>query len=153
MLQFDHITNEGGRVTQSSFRRFAGVLFIALAAGLGYLAGLLTPTLAGPAHSADVPETGLINEAWQLVEANFLDTLPTAQTRTYAAIRGMLSTLSDPYTVLIDPPAAQLETDQLRGKFGGIGADLRRDVEGRTLLTPYPDGPAARAGVFDGDQL
>ena len=140
-------------MTQLTFRRIAGVLFVALATGIGFVAGLLTPTLAGPAGSVDVPATTLIDEAWQLVEVNFIGTLPAAHTRAYAAIRGMLLTLNDPYTVLIDPPAARLESDQLRGRFGGIGADVRRDGEGRTRLAPYPDGPAARAGVIDGDQL
>jgi len=65
----------------------------------------------------------------------------------------MLSALSDQYTVLIEPPATRLETDQLRGQFGGIGADLRRDAEGRTHLTPYPDGPAAKAGAIIDDEL
>jgi carboxyl-terminal processing protease len=65
----------------------------------------------------------------------------------------MLAALGDQYTVLIEPPAARLESDQLRGEFGGVGADVRRDAAGRTLLSPYPDGPAARAGVVEGDEL
>jgi carboxyl-terminal processing protease len=140
-------------VTSFNFRRITGVLFIALAVGFGYLAGLLTPSLALPVRSADVSSTTLVDEAWQLVDDHFIGTIPSTQTRVYAAIRGMLTTLDDPYTVLVEPPAAKLETDQLRGSFGGIGADLRRDAEGRTLLSPYPDGPAARAGAADGDQL
>jgi carboxyl-terminal processing protease len=137
----------------SNFRRVSGVLFISLAMGLAYLAGLLTPTITRSAGSADASATALIGEAWQLVDGHFFGTLPPTQTRTYAAIRGMLSALNDQYTVLIDPPATRLETDQLRGQFGGIGADLRRDAEGRTLLTPYPDGPAAKAGAIEGDEL
>ncbi len=137
----------------SIFRRVSGVLFISLAMGLGYVAGLLTPTITQSAGSTDASATVLIGEAWQLVDGHFFGTLPPTQTRAYAAIRGMLSALNDQYTVLIEPPATRLETDQLRGQFGGIGADLRRDAEGRTLLTPYPDSPAAKAGVVEGDEL
>ena len=143
-------------MSASTFRRITGVLFLILVVGFGYLAGLLTAmrALPGyPADTADVAPTALLDEAWQRVDAHFIGTLPTTQTRVYAAIRGMLGSLNDPYTILIDPPAAQLENDQLRGSFGGIGADLRRDAEGRTVLSPYPDGPAATAGVLDGDQL
>jgi carboxyl-terminal processing protease len=140
-------------VTSSTFRRITGVLFVSLALGIGYVAGLLTATATQSAGSSDPAAIALIDQAWQLIDAHFFGTLPTTQTRTYAAIRGLLGTLSDPYTVLIEPSAAKLESDQLRGQFGGVGADLRRDPEGRTLLAPYPDGPAARAGALDGDQL
>jgi len=144
---------ESVRVKSSIFRRVSGVLFISLAVGLGYVAGLLTPTLTQSAGSTNPSATALIGEAWQLVDGHFFGTLPPTPTRTYAAIRGMLSALNDQYTVLIEPPATRLEADQLRGQFGGIGADLRRDAEGHTLLTPYPDGPVAQAGVIEGDEL
>lgn len=139
-------------MSSSSFRRIAGVLFVCLALGVGYIAGLLT-TLADAAGSGAPSTTALIDETWQLVESHFFGTLPTTQTRAYGAIRGLLASLNDPYTVLIEPPAARLESDQLRGQYGGIGADLRRDAEGHTLLSPYPDGPAARAGALEGDEL
>ncbi|HEY4691723.1 MAG TPA: S41 family peptidase [Anaerolineae bacterium] len=140
-------------MSASTFRRIAGVLFVSLALGVAYLAGLLTESAIRPAGSADASSAMLIGEAWQLVDGHFFGTLPTTQTRTYAAIRGMLTPLKDPYTVLIEPSAAKLESDQLRGQFGGIGADLMRDAEGHTRLSPYPDGPAARAGVLEGDEL
>ena len=139
------------RVTRSTFRRITGVLFISLTLGLSFLGGVLFATARHSAGSSQAP--ALIEQAWQLIETHFFGTLPTTQTRAYAAIRGLVDTLGDPYTVLIEPSAAQLESDQLRGQFGGIGADLRRDAEGRTLLAPYPAGPAARAGALDGDQL
>jgi carboxyl-terminal processing protease len=144
-------------VTSTIYRRVAGVLFLSLALGLAYLAGVLSVSggaAAGtPGGSASADAASLVDEAWQLVDSHFFGTLPTTQTRVYAAIRGLLGALNDPYTVLIEPPAAKLESDQLRGEFGGIGADLRRDAAGNTLLAPYPDGPAARVGALDGDRL
>ena len=139
-------------MTATTFRRVTGVLFVLAALGLGYVAGRLTPAgEPGASHSA--PAGALYEEAWQLVDRHFFGALPPTQARTYAAIRGMLAALGDQYTVLIEPPAAQLESDQLRGEFGGVGADVRRDAASRVLLSPYPDGPAARAGVAEGDEL
>lgn len=144
--------SESTRVTSNKFRRIIGVLLLTLILGLGYLAGLYTSIIILPATHLSDSDT-LIAQAWELIESEFYGTLPTTRTRTYAAIRGILGSLDDPYSVLIEPPAAQLESDQLRGEFGGIAADLRRDAEGRTLLSPYPDGPAATAGVLESDEL
>jgi len=140
-------------LSPTSFRRVTGVLFVCLAAGLGYLAGLLTANAAQLERPPLGAAGGLIDQAWTLVDDHFYGTLPTTQTRAYSAIRGLLSSLSDPYTVLIDPPSAKLESDQLRGQYGGIGVDVRRDAQGRTRLSPYHDGPAARAGVIEGDEV
>ena len=136
-----------------TFRRATGVLFVLAALGLGYVVGQLTPAAGDPSASSGSPTGALYEEAWLLIDRHFFGTLPPTQTRTYAAIRGMLAALDDQYTVLIEPPAARLESDQLRGEFGGVGADVRRDAAGRVLLSPYPDGPAARAGLVEGDEL
>ena len=140
-------------MTSSTFRRIAGVLFVCLALGAAYLAGLVTRPAIQAVSAADHQTAALIDEAWQLVDDQFYGALPSQSTRAYAAIRGLLSSLNDSYTVLIEPPAAKLESDQLRGRFGGIGAELRRDADGRTRISPYPNGPAARAGVAEGDEL
>lgn len=95
----------------------------------------------------------LLDEVQGLVDKVYLREQPAYDQRQYAAIRGMLSSLSDPNTFFIDPPVAQSEADALAGTYGGIGVQLRRDEMGQFVLYPFPDGPAAAAGIEDGDAL
>jgi carboxyl-terminal processing protease len=92
-------------------------------------------------------------QAWKLVEKDFIHPLPSSQVRVYGATRGMLSTLSDPYTVLVEPQQHQREKEDLQGSFGGVGVTMRRNAQGDLVLTPLPDSPALRAGILDGDVL
>jgi carboxyl-terminal processing protease len=93
-------------------------------------------------------------EAWSLVKQNFLGQLPNAHQMTYGAIRGMLAELKDPHTLFEEPRQRQLEKDEHRGRFGGIGVWIYlREADRQFVLTPIENGPAARAGVRDGDVL
>jgi carboxyl-terminal processing protease len=92
-------------------------------------------------------------EAWDHIEQSFYGELPSARERTYGAIRAVLALLNDPYTIFVEPQPRELERDHMRGAFGGIGVDLWRDAGGRMVLCPYPDSPAERAGVLEGDIL
>ncbi len=96
---------------------------------------------------------GVFWEAWDRVEQYFYGELPSPRERTYGAIRETLALLNDPYTVFIEPQSRELEQDRMRGSFGGIGVTLWRDAEGQMVLSPYPDSPAERAGVREGDIL
>ena len=98
-------------------------------------------------------DEGLMNEAWQIIREDFYGSIPSEQKRTYGAIKGSVQTLEDPYTYFIEPEPAVREQERLRGKFGGIGAYLALDEQGRVTLTPMVDRPAARAGVKKGDIL
>ncbi len=95
----------------------------------------------------------LLDEVQVILEQSYLRTLPPVRVREYAAIRGLLSSLEDRNTFLIDPPVAASEQHVLSGAYGGIGVSIRRDEQGRIILTPFADGPAARAGVVEGDRL
>jgi carboxyl-terminal processing protease len=88
-----------------------------------------------------------------LLKANFLDQIPDEKQQVYGAVRGLTSTYKDPYTLFVEPAAREVERDELRGHFGGIGAQLGRDDAGNMVLTVIRDRPAARAGVLDGDVL
>jgi len=96
---------------------------------------------------------GVFWEAWDWLEQYFYGPIPSPRERTYGAIHEALALLNDPYTLLVEPQSRELERDEMRGSFGGIGVTLRRDAEGRMVLAPYPDSPAEHAGVCAGDIL
>lgn len=101
-------------------------------------------------RAAPLPPFG---EAWLWVERQFYGAVPPTDVRMRGAIRGMLATLDDPYTVLLDPQPAQQERQRLAGTYGDVGVSLWWAEEGHVALAPYPSGPAARAGVQPGDLL
>jgi carboxyl-terminal processing protease len=103
---------------------------------------------------AQAPQTfPILNEINGLVYANFYKDPPEDRTMEYAAIRGYLGALNDPYSFFNDPPVAQSESDALAGVYGGIGVVVKRNVQGFIELYPYPDSPALRIGIVDGDVL
>ncbi|NWF69683.1 MAG: S41 family peptidase [Chloroflexi bacterium] len=107
------------------------------------------------AVNAQTPGAGypLLDEVQILLDQNYLREQPDYTQRQYAAIRGLLSALDDRYTFFIDPPVAQSESDVLAGTYGGIGVLLQRNEAGDFVLFPFPDSPAIRAGIVDGDRL
>ncbi len=92
-------------------------------------------------------------EAWHILQTDFYGKVPEPQAMAYGAIRGVLELLNDPHTTLVEPQPRQIEKDNLKGSFGGIGALIGRDSQNRVTLKPMVDSPAARAGVEDGDVL
>ena len=112
---------------------------------------------AGQAVRAAPPQssidTGLLAEAWHIVEADFLGGLPSPTERTYGAIKGSIDTLHDPYTYFVEPEPAVREQEQLEGHFGGIGATLTLQEDGHIRLDPLIDRPADQAGIQAGDIL
>lgn len=112
------------------------------------------PALASPA----VPAPGsvappLLDEAWSKVRESFVGDVPTDEARNYGAVRGAMATLNDRFSVFIEPQSRAVERDQQRGSFGGIGATLIVNAEGRIVLTPLRDAPAEKAGLKTGDLL
>jgi len=74
---------------------------------------------------------------------------------TQAAIRGMLSSLGDPYTTYLSPTEINSLEESLRGgDFGGIGVYMVQDPRSKAILVEPIEGmPAARAGVRTGDRI
>lgn len=119
-------------------------------AGIGVTWLLMHRNTATTEEAADF---GLFWEAWHLVERNFFGDLPEMHQVTWGAIRGALNTLEDPHTTFIEPQPRQREKEDLSGRFGGIGAYISQDEEGRIILDPMPDLPAEQAGVQSGDAV
>ena len=86
-----------------------------------------------------------------LQRAHFQRDSLDANELTRAAIRGMLEALDDPYAAYLTPGQQRIQSQNLKGFFEGIGAEVGvRDGE-ITILAPIPGTPADRAGVRPGD--
>lgn len=95
----------------------------------------------------------LFYRALNVLKENGYYDLPNTRELEYGMIKGLLEAYNDPYTVFVEPPQHELQTNQLQGRFGGIGVRMERDGENYVHLYPLPDSPAARAGILEGDLL
>ncbi|WNB93916.1 S41 family peptidase [Bacillus sp. NEB1478] len=69
------------------------------------------------------------------------------------AIQGMVKTLKDPYSVYMDEDTATQFTQSLDSSFEGIGAEVSM-VDGKvTIVAPFKDSPAEKAGLKPNDQI
>ncbi len=133
----------------SGLALFGALLLLAFVAGFGSH-WLLARVGPGGATTNDL---SLLSDAQSLLQDNFLGGPPPAATQLYGAMRGLVQTYQDPYTVFIEPQPRAREKDQLRGRFGGIGAYITVNDAGQVLLAPMPGQPAAKAGLQANDEL
>jgi carboxyl-terminal processing protease len=75
-----------------------------------------------------------------------------AQDITDAALRGMMNSVNDPYTVYLSAREIQGLNESLSGgNFGGIGVYIYQLKDGRIVAGPIEDLPASRAGMKPGE--
>jgi carboxyl-terminal processing protease len=93
-------------------------------------------------------------EVWNLVEGEFYHRGPLDRQRMIqGAIKGMLDSLGDQYSVYQEPDLAAQTQDHMQGKLGGIGTYLRIDNGKAFLYKPVKNAPAAQAGLRQDDQI
>lgn len=70
-----------------------------------------------------------------------------------AAIRGMIESLSDPYSDYMKPDEWDSYENALEQNYVGIGIRLGEDEGGVFALDVFPDSPAYEAGMLRGDYI
>jgi carboxyl-terminal processing protease len=70
-------------------------------------------------------------------------------------LKRMLYKHTDPYTTYIDPEEKERMQREIRGRFPGVGIQIRKDSATDQLLvvTPIKDSPAYKAGIQAGDLI
>ncbi len=71
----------------------------------------------------------------------------------YGALRGLVDSIGDPYTVFMEPKEAKEFSDDLAGTFEGIGAEIGKKDEIITIVAPLAGMPAEKAGLQAGDKI
>jgi carboxyl-terminal processing protease len=100
------------------------------------------------------PEFERLLEVWELLEGEHINGGQLdGQVISDGAIKGMLDALDDPYSAFFDPEQFKIATQDLKGFFEGIGAEVGMRDGKITILAPMPDTPAERAGIRPGDVI
>lgn len=111
-----------------------------------------TPTPSITASDDEQEAFKVFWEAWQLLKDGYYGELPDAQKMPRAAIRGVLSTLDDKNTGLVEPAIAKILNEDSSGSFEGIGATVRVNKDNNLeIVRPFPGQSADKAGVKAGD--
>ncbi len=67
------------------------------------------------------------------------------------AIKGIVNSLNDPYSVYLDPQTFSQLQDQIKGSFGGLGILVGVKEQYLTVVRAYSGTPAAKKGIVAGD--
>lgn len=93
-------------------------------------------------------------DVWDIMKSQYVnkDKL-TDKAMFYGALKGLVASADDPYTVFMDPKISQQFSDDLAGTFEGIGAELSIKNEVLTVVAPLADSPAQKSGLLAGDKI
>ena len=91
-------------------------------------------------------------EVWRLLRREHIDGEGlNGKELSDGAIRGMLRALDDPYAAYLTPDQFSIESQDIKGFFEGIGAEVGIRDGRITIIAPMPDAPAEQAGIRPGD--
>jgi len=135
---------------------FIGILFGGLA-GQDKLADNTYGDLTNvdiPAYLSQDVNFALFWQIWDLVKEKYLhqDEIHDLDLF-YGALAGSVAALQDPYSVFFNPEIADKFTEELSGRFEGIGAEIGIKDGRLTIIAPLPDTPAEQAGIRAGDKI
>lgn len=94
----------------------------------------------------------LFDQVLSLVSERFVDTLQPAVLYEKAA-RGLVEELGDPYSELFTPEQSERFTTSSTGRYGGIGMQIEQQQGNIVVVRVFPNTPAERAGVVEGDRI
>jgi carboxyl-terminal processing protease len=93
-------------------------------------------------------------EAWHKLENSYIDTSKIDyQKMVYGAIEGMVKSLGDPYTIFFTPSQTESFNEELEGRYQGVGMVVGIKDNQLTVISPFKNTPAEKAGIKAGDKI
>ncbi len=93
-------------------------------------------------------------KVWDIIKNKYIDrnNITDAQLF-YGALKGSVAALEDPYSVFLNPDNSKEFSDELQGKFEGIGAEIGIREDKLAIIAPLEDSPAEKAGLKPLDKV
>lgn len=119
--------------------------------GIGMTIAVAIPIAADDNYFELSKNLEILSDIYKELNVYYVDEInPNALMRT--GIDAMLSSL-DPYTVYYSEAEMQNFRFQTTGKYGGIGAIIRKKGDYMAIMEPYENSPAVKAGLMAGDLI
>jgi len=127
-----------------------GVILIGFGLGVYFGKNMVICPICPPSNV----DFSLFWETWNTLEDKYVDPekLDT-QELIYGAISGMLEALDDPYTIFMDPENSKIFSENISGKFEGVGMEIGIREGYLQVISPLEGTPAQKAGLRPGDRI
>lgn len=155
----DQVSETVKQPTSAAWRKTVGMVLILL---IGFFVGnqsgkkgyTFTPKEFKIINQQDQPKTvdyNLLWEAIKVVNDKYIEKKPTPEQFLYGAARGAVASTGDPYTTFFEPKDLNNFKTDLKGSFGGIGAEIGKKDGNIVVVAPLDDSPAKKAGLLAKD--
>lgn len=151
----------GERTAKAAVAVFLLLATLALAFGLGWAVKDLTADddEGAPAASPDSAAEGsigaaIIDEIVSILKDRYVDkAILDEEVLRDAAIDGVIGALNDTHTDYLSPSELAAGALSLDSSYDGIGATVSDETGPVTIVAPFRDSPAEKAGIRAGDQV
>ena len=93
-------------------------------------------------------------KVWETIDEKYPDAKSvSSQDRVYGAIKGLVASLGDPYSVYFPPQDSKNFADNINGSFEGIGMEVGMQDNALTVVAPIKGSPSDLAGIKSGDVI
>ena len=109
-----------------------------------------TPSFESPEDLP--PEFSRLTEVWYILKKDHFDRKDMdSKILSDGAIRGMLLAMDDPYASFLTAEQFEIQSQDYKGFFEGIGAHVSMRDNRIVIVAPIPGSPAEAAGILAGD--
>ena len=119
------------------------VTFVVTAGGALYLFDQMVPDATGALQ---------LMRAVDVVRSRYIEEVPLEKLMN-GAIRGMVSSLNDPYSIYMDAKMYKEFRMETEGSFSGVGIVISVKDKLLTVVSPIEGTPGEKAGIRSGDQI
>lgn len=111
--------------------------------------------IAPPASAEKKPDDfSIFWQVWDKLRQSHLNSKKVNdQQMIYGAVKGLAANMDDPYTTFFTPEEAKNFTEEISGRFGGIGARLEENYGQIVVVAPIKGTPADRVGILAKDVI